>query len=434
MHLWIDNTGLYSAAQSLLGYSQGEDDTKGLLQLATLLIFAETLFVNGFEQEEVSGRTKGVKHHLEHLGLDEMGLSIVPSSKEEYARACEVAASRCADDLYWAFNPGKQEPSAPRQLSIQDLVIHVDTSLPLGLSIQDSVIHGHADIPSRAEKALIAKIGDLVHESDKRIEEIKQSALDKRASGAIEYMFAASPELRDSVSKLGYSKLDSRTFIYRLNAFLRYYLNDALAEKMSIYYVPAVARSRYVRRQNNFLIKKLSNKMDDAVSQLRGEPLNVPSVQSVLINRAKGKPEGIIRAALELREEATELRKWLYDLAQKHDLRESKGRAEAFGQIDKLSIAIEQCLRPAKAPRLSKALEFSAVVSLVIPTAEAPIPLQPGVELGVSVDEFCKWVKYRWGDRRIAILTEISKEASFPDAEHELYMELHRECSKKVSI
>ena len=78
MRLWLDNTGLHSAGLCLLGRARNDSDIRGLLQLATFLVFSESLLVNGFEADSVLKRTWEIKGQLVDWGLEYPELSIVP--------------------------------------------------------------------------------------------------------------------------------------------------------------------------------------------------------------------------------------------------------------------------------------------------------------------------------------------------------------------
>lgn len=59
MKIWIDNSGLHSAAQCLDGRASLSHDyhLRGLLQFATLIIFSDSLSLNGFEDSGIAARS-----------------------------------------------------------------------------------------------------------------------------------------------------------------------------------------------------------------------------------------------------------------------------------------------------------------------------------------------------------------------------------------
>jgi hypothetical protein len=121
MRLWIDNTGLQSAALCLEGRARPSDrDVRGLLQLATLLIFGNKVALNGFEDDVVAERTEEIVHGLGTIGISEDILSISPVREIEYALACSTAADSIAPSLRDRYSPddsdliGAQPPDLPR--------------------------------------------------------------------------------------------------------------------------------------------------------------------------------------------------------------------------------------------------------------------------------------------------------------------------------
>jgi len=460
MKLWIDNTGLDSVRRCLAGHARGEFDVRGLLQLATLLVFGDKLSVNGFEMDRVAKRAKWTKTQLEKIGLDPQTLEITHPDPKKYRTACDVAARHCAMDLKLsAFDPselvdhGQQELIA---LNTEELAPFGDNELifasknmllraivrPLiGLNTQDQYVLKGVDLEPRAaansafNSLIVSKEEELTKD---RLQGMREHALEMKATGAIAYMFAASRKLRDAVRNLKDFDPQSAAHVYRLNGFLRYYLNVALAGTYR-QYTPAVLRAQLVKQQEYRLVDRLSNQIDVITSIRRGSRFRSPSLTTVLVSRSKGDPEALIREALELRTETNELRSWLshrmkakwfgWPSSEDPDYSDKEVQKKGEELVRKLSDLVKQDLGlgPKEAPKL---------VDCIIPTIVGgilPVPLgKPEVTLGIGVIAFGKWAKYRWDRRKIVILTEISREAALP-TKHPHYELLVKTCCRHVN-
>ena len=91
-------------------------------------------------------------------------------------------------------------------------------------------------------------------------QEIEESALTLREPGAVEYMMSCSPALREAVARIlvNYPN-DAARNSYLLDAYLRYYLNDELAEQSlpKSKYAPAIARAKLVSDRNQYIENNL---------------------------------------------------------------------------------------------------------------------------------------------------------------------------------
>jgi hypothetical protein len=122
MQLWIDNTGLQSAGLCLDGRASlaHDYDVRGLLQLATLVIYGNKVSLNGFEDNIIAKRSHEIVEHLQTIGITEDILSINPVTEAEYALACKTAADSIAPELCDGFNHdefkliGGEPPDLPR--------------------------------------------------------------------------------------------------------------------------------------------------------------------------------------------------------------------------------------------------------------------------------------------------------------------------------
>src|SRR4051794_14426001 len=101
MQLWLDNTGLQSAGLCLAHEARPDHDydVRGLLQFATLSIFANKITLNGFESDIVAEKTESFVHRLERIGLTKDILSVTDTRETEYGLACTTAADFVAPIL-----------------------------------------------------------------------------------------------------------------------------------------------------------------------------------------------------------------------------------------------------------------------------------------------------------------------------------------------
>lgn len=395
MRLWIDNTGLQSAARCLDGTASihHDYDLRGLLQLATLIIFGDSVSLNGFEDPEIATRSSEIAQHLQSLGITEDILSIRQVNEAEYALACQTAANSIAPDLSVAFNPlehqlvGAGPPESPRG------------SIPRQIAAI-----ALADEPPCSGK---------LHRAE-------SSALGSKAIGAVEYMLATSEALRNAVRRTIRMYPDwTDAHSYQLSVFLRYHLNVALGEQSYARYAPAVARAELIQRETQYVLDCLQGVADRAALELRGEPLGIPSTLAALLQRSAGEPQAVLRVAMELRQHSGPLRTVLGVLArQEADTPDS--RFEIRSAIAELGDQLRRDLRLKEAVHLRDALEIRLIVG-VVPT------------LSVSVKTLVKWLEERRKKKRTAVLTEVIKASAFAEFSTDPYEKLRTMSTRRSS-
>lgn len=374
MRLWMDNTGLHSVGLCLAGQARSDVDVEGLLQFATFAGFSDSLLVNGFESVPVAQRTEQICADLPKPDDAESWIIIVPENEKSYALACETAAEDAATDMANAFCPSNADPT--------------------GLA--------PADIPVRFEKAQEA-ILDLARKdgSLQRLEETRRGALSDRAAGAVHYMLACSADLRKAVRQISetYAPLSS-VQVRQLNAFLRYYLNDALAGQNFARYSPAVARAKALRTHNEDISARLDRRVSEVVTHLQGHALGVPAIVGSLIQRAKGDPRALIEEALHAREASWPLRRWLSRRLSRADSESPEGQFTIDSTIGEIVDLLRQDLGLDKAPRFWDALEVLFVLGVPVPS--------------LSGGKLMEWAEWRWKRRKVAVLSSLSKSAAYP--------------------
>lgn len=385
MQLWIDTTGLDSVDRCLKKNARSEDDIKGLMQLAILLVLGENIAVNGFEIAGVSEVTDSAMSQLQELGLDPKAVNAVQFTATEYTEMCHRAAEECADDLSWTY------PISQLEIS----------------SLGDS----HLDVRSRELAALQARerVYHLVFGTapDYALNDTKNHALNLKGTGAIEYMVADSVRLRKALRAALAPDGISPTDFRRLNALMRFYLNRSLAGTARSY-VPAVGRARIVRQDSRFLINQVlagaSNALQGQTQPLREESLlTTSSLAQRLLLESKGTPQGMLEAAIALRDRTGELRQWLSKLASAVNLDDPKGREKAAQKITQLASGLGKGgISILDALRLSVSVSWSEK--------------GPSVSIGLSVTpgDVVKWIKSSLPNRKAVLLTEVSNPVLFP--------------------
>ena len=391
MQVFVDNTANQSAGGFLEGKTVDVVNLHELLQLATLLAFADRLVVDSYGDDVVvlATPTSEVRARLLGLGVTPETLELNRVDDTTFVATCESAAKRCADDLELAFNPRAE-------------------TLP-GL------------YPSGLRTAIISTQVEIIRRlltpgmSDSELNEHREQALSSKKLGAAAFMLCSCESLRHAASRQMSRWPRSDGTLIQLDMFCRAYFNDSLASSYQARYTPAVSRAHLLRKDNAFLVSHLAGVVDQAVRKLRDVPLGVPSIAGYLILKAKGDPAALISEAVRLRDKTQDLRHWLSSKTDALDLHDSGSKYEANKVIRELSTLLEKELGLVAAPRLRDALELSFVLGL-------PAPNLSGTDL-------LDWLEYRWKKRKVIVLTELSKSLAFADDVAMYYQRLLRTSS-----
>src|SRR5688500_16455009 len=123
MRLMIDNTGLQSTGLAIEGRGRGVADVEELLQLSTLIVFAEQVATGGYEIDRVTSKTKEVKARLTNFGLQQDVIYLSYITRKHFASVCETAANECSEDIACAFQPTSEAEGRlyPAALPSQEL-------------------------------------------------------------------------------------------------------------------------------------------------------------------------------------------------------------------------------------------------------------------------------------------------------------------------
>lgn len=391
MQVWIDNTGLHGAGRCLVGEARTDYDVKGLLQLATLLVFAERIELGSFEPSEVSWTSEHFRSLIVNAGADEKDIVIRETPKERYESASRAAARFASEELIYRFSPDEQLVYAVPQANI-----------PRGAQFQ----------AERTE--------NLVRETDPAIlERVRKTALQSSAGGAVDFMLAASADLRSAVAEIMDHYPDwSPGHTFQIESMLRAYLNENLAEQLGSSYAPAIHRANVIYRQNQWIISKLGEEIDSVVKGLRGEPLGIPSVIAALIDRSKGDPRGLLVEALELRRKSGQLRAAL------SKLQAATVRADGAAQ-HKVQKEVKDL---ARGVRIDLGLEsfWDAIkieVSLGSAKMSSPLPA------------LLDWTRLRYQKGKRVALTDAVRDAAFSKVDETMRRRLFdKSCGRKPSL
>jgi hypothetical protein len=362
----IDNTGLHSAGRCLFGTSAGDADIDGLMQLATQIVFADEINMSSFESAVVRGRSWEILESLSALGLPRSALNIRELDEPAFARACRRAAAKFAEDLE-GHRWGAEGVAAMLPFTVPEL----RGTSTLG-SLNELICSGVSD----------TQRGELL-----------QSAFGQRAAGAEHYMLMSCDALWESVRRLARDSPWGPEQTQQLSVYLRYYLNEEIAELWSSIYAPAVARGRLVLRRTEIVLRALESAFARAAEKLAPHLPGVPSVAGALVLLANGDPAGVIEQAVRAREKATGLRRCIRAFARNLASDEADHGHSTRADIESLGLTLEQELGLREAPRFTDALDFRTIWLLPIP----------------SIPKVREWLTFKMRRRPISVLGEFCK-------------------------
>lgn len=366
MKVWIDNTGLHSAGRCLAGKATLDQHLRGFLQLATLLIFSDSITYGDYEIEEVAETGQRYRQRLISLGVDPPTLTSRHVGQSAYGRACKATARLAAEE--W--------PSHFDRCVSEAIVASFD--VPTGVKARENwipaFVHGpNVDNP----EALLSS---------------------RRATGAVEYMLSDSPLLRAAVAgTIDTAPNWGAAESYRLLSFLRSILNDQLAKQGKATYVPAVSRAEQLNRESTIISAHVEQHLKEMAGRWKPAAPSIPRVSLALLRRAKGDPAGVVSEALEMREKARwprkHLRQRLAELNRDPLAADDEFRDEDFERYARSVLGLEN------EPRLIDALEMQFIVGL------------PAISL--SAGKLYDWVQHSLWKRRLVILTDLSRAPEF---------------------
>ena len=392
MRTFIDNTGLHAAGRCLDGNALGDVDIRGLLQLATELVFSESVVVSGFEYEGTKEKSRIIRRELRRLGMPTEGLLIRSYRPHEYTKACRTAADIFSHEFCLMFPPAAQDDWQMR------------AARPDLLPQESAYVHEVHQIVT----------GDL---GDSDFQRLSAPCLAGRAASSIAYMLTTNDSLLQQVCQFAAANGWAESATSQLIAMLRYYANQELAGVKQCVYAPAVARAQLVRRCSHRLTDALSGKVSKAASLLVPRSLGVPGVAGALLIRSRGDPRGVIQEAVALREKASDLRQYLMGKLNELDVGTPVWNHAMTTHVKELARVLGEDLHSERRPHWTDALQVHF----------GP----PFISLDLA--KFRRWRESAKLHERVSILTELSLSLAYADDELSLYQRLMQESTKGIS-
>jgi hypothetical protein len=362
MDVWIDNTGLHGAGRCLAGEARLSQDVRGLLQLATLLVFSETFRFGDYEIPAVTAASSRHTRALIKLGLSETAIAAHHLSQEQYESACRAAASLAADE--WSQ--------------------HFTRSMHEGFTASFDVPTGVKTAQNWLPKA--------VETGWKTLD--REAVRDRRAAGAVEYMLVVNTELRAALSATVTPSWGLREG-YLFESFVRAILNDQLAREADSVYVPAAARAEQLARESELVTSEIARDLCDLTAQWRPEFPSLPRLSLALLRRSRGEPHAIILEALALREKA----RWVRTLLAAKVSAARSGDYNHDITKDELSTYARAALGLEDPPSFLSAIDIQFVIGLPA--------------LGLNAGKLRDWVMYNLWKRRLVVFTDMAHAPAF---------------------
>lgn len=363
MRTWIDNTGLHSAGKLLLGAkNKSEFDVKGLIQLATLIIFSDEIIFNGFEIDPIAQRSNEIIEKLFKEGLKKEIIKPL-YDEEKYFEVVKETALECATKLPFDF-PNHVDPYFLRPANIPPNIIAAETS--------------YLDIAINSK-------------SPSELEELKNDYKKERAAKIIHYMFADCEELRSSLKKVHQKNNLTQPQLLQIYFNIRYCINQNLASGTGANYTPSIGRQQIMRYEYDFILNKLDDALKNVV-RFYNPRTNLPSFALYLIIKSNGNPIKLIRESFKAREKAEPLRRKFAELISNKNSLSSESKLNIEKEIKDLSVELKVELNITKGSQLSDAIDFSI-----------PLPF-------FDKSEIKKLRQYCSRHKKITLLTEVSKE------------------------
>jgi len=389
MDLWIDNTGLQSAGLCLEGKARDEDDVRGLLQLATLIVFGRVR-LNGFEHEQVRRGSESVLARLRSVGIPADVIDLENVQQDTYADACLKAALHAAQELERGFVISGSNPFSSLE----------PPELPRGTR--------------ERQEAFV----ELLDQSVSDLRKTAESALSERAMGAVDFMVSSSPSLRAQLAQL-----DLRCQRpYQINVYLRFCLNEALGRHFRSTYAPSVARAELVERNATSILDALGEETSNIVSEYRDRfshcALDIPTVWAFLLHKAKGDPESVLIEASSLRSETKLLRSALSAMDNSMKSGDLRSEFDQRNTVRDLADQMRARLDPSEQTGVLDAISVK-----LSPTTGS---------VGLSLGEIKKWYSKQRQKPLIVALTDVVKVAVMYMDAHEDYNTLLKKARRHV--
>jgi hypothetical protein len=387
MHTWIDNTALHGAARCIQGVSQTEHDVRNLLQLATLFVFSEKLELGGFEHPDIKAASIEFVSLIYEIGVPKDLIQSVELTPEQYESACLNAAESGSDDI---------------------------------LAGQSSVAKGGRtagfDIPIGAIHPFERLSTVLWTDDAEKLIDVAANALELKAGGAIDLMVAKNPLLRHNLRQLATRGHWNEASSFHISAYLRWLLNREIAEARHATYFPASNRGEFMKEASNrvnALAKSLSG-VDRPRSPMGTVELlvtEIPDIDSAsdiqlgpigvyLLEKSRGFPQGIIEAAIGLRERMKPVRATLEKIRKDQNSIDAKRHQAAKRAQASIIDHIETEFGRHSPPSLIDVLKFEWVIGDTL-DSQLSVFMNPAKEL-------VNWLAYQRNKQRYFGIFEIA--------------------------
>jgi hypothetical protein len=307
--LFLDNTGLHRAhlvLRSAVDEPVFLSDAMALLHLAEHIMFSDELAFSTFETNAVTGMSQQIKEDLDRRGYTSTTAGSLISARDftevEFAGLCDSAVFSVLEDL------GRLQKT---------------TTLECALKLAGTAAGPFGGGAPRMEK--------WISRSWKRTErlKIKERALERKASGACDYILTSNDQIYHMVRELTRKvrhkrKLPSLASV--LEVVIRVALNDRLAHHAGFTYSPAPQRAKLTHEVNRLFRQMVEAMIMDAahergpfasevLERLAGlERLPLPLFAIHYLREAgANSPESVLEHAITLRHSADvrRLRTWL---------------------------------------------------------------------------------------------------------------------------
>lgn len=335
MKTLIDNTllhRLFEVINSKKHSTISFFDALTVLHFAENILFADEMEVVSYSSPKIEEVTLQTIDLLASKGLisNEQSrplLNIIEYSNEGYANACQRAISIILDDLQ-GLDPATVEEYG-------------------SISARPS----HVNIP--LSQKWLAKGW-----SKNQREENKLTALEKKASGAIDYIICSNEVLYEKMQTFRKKlKGDNIKQAYGLDVLFRTAINQSLASERNVFYNPAPARSRAIQKGDELFRFKLSKQIHKMIISIKEdspfvflkelqnyEKLSLPIFAFHFLFKIKrGGPLQIIESARKLRDdpEVKSLRRWLNKWEQTILSDDFEKRRKAYNEIEDILTGVK---------------------------------------------------------------------------------------------
>ena len=368
MVVFLDNTSIHSSGNASDQCAANKQEADELMQTAIWIIFAEHICLNNFGPTEIVDKTELVLYKMGKQGVTKDIISNSHLDHDTFLQACSNAARTCLEDLPY-YMDGIKNPEG----------FIVTNVLPT------TAINDQAELFRRVIDKTETDICGA----------IREDPFEHPNYGAMGYMLAISGELRELIRKMPHVKYWTEGELNNLNAFMRYYYHNALADIEDAVYAPNIGRAKLLRDYREALLTRIAASVDKSIGNYLGHPLPVPSFKSALLQKSRSTPAGMIETALIFREKAKGFRDQLTTFVQKVDATDSDRMGKEIRFIKEITDALEYELKIKRDPFPYSAIDVSVPIGK--PTAK------------LSVTKVIEWAFQLAKRRKVTILSEMSR-------------------------